>query len=153
MELKPDLVGPRRIVGLGNDERVFMLEAVECAVPAELKAARHVGLIVAPVPHARQRVFERDAGLQNRVDAVGSGRRIGCGPERSERTVDGRCRILRRRTERNGKAEATTAAQGRANLRSDGAQTSYGSQANLRSDGAQTSDGSQARPRTGLSLG
>ena len=81
-----------------------MIEAVECAMAAELEAARHVGLVCASVPHARQRVLERHTCFENRLDSVGSARDMRCGPERSKRTIDRRGGLLRRGGKGDGKA-------------------------------------------------
>ena len=74
---------------------------------ADLQSARHVGVMVAPAPHARQRVFERHACLENGVNSAGGAGWIGCRPERlgtPDRWRSGGRGLLRRRGKRDGKA-------------------------------------------------
>jgi hypothetical protein len=95
MQLKADLIGSRRVVRPGDVEHELVIEAVERAMTADLLSPRHVGIMVASAPHARQRVFERHACFENRIDPFRRSRSMGRGPERSERAVDGRDGLLR----------------------------------------------------------
>ena len=104
MQLKPYLIRAARIVVFRNDERVLVVYAVERAMAAELEAARHVGLVGASVPHARQRFLERHTRFENRIDSFSSARGMGCRPERSECAIDGRRGLLRRNRKCGGKA-------------------------------------------------
>src|SRR5688572_3286228 len=108
MELNTHLVRTGRVVRLGDDEHVLLIEPVERAMAADLESARHIGVMVAPAPDLRQRVFERHACLENGVNSAGGAGWIGCCPERSECPVGGGAcgrGLLRRRGKRDGKAD------------------------------------------------
>ena len=107
VQLKPHLIGTGRVVRLGDDEHVLVIEAVERAMAADLQSARHVGVMVAPAPHARQRVFERHACFENRRRFARLRWRVAV----RTRTIGTRDRwrscgrgLLRRRGKRDGKA-------------------------------------------------
>ena len=93
VKLDANLIGPRVIVGVGDDERVAVSEAGRCA--PILQSSGDVRRVPAAVPDALQRFFERHGGLQDGVDAAGSGGPVGRRPEGLERAIDG-SRILPR---------------------------------------------------------